>query len=104
MSIKSVTVQTINFKKMKPEDVFKWLELFSFKRYGERNWIDPKKADDPRYPAEKDQSPPGYYTHLSVPSHYYDQTCVIISEATFLKIKEAFTQCLASTEDQEEQE
>ena len=85
-----VSIQAIDFKQMKPEDVFKWLELFSFKRYGEKYYIDPKKRVDPRYPVEIDESPPDWYTHLAVPSHYFNRNCIIIDEEQYNRIKENF--------------
>ena len=85
-----VKIQAIDFDNLKPEDVFNWLELFTFKRYGERYHVDPSKRDDPRYPAERDESPIDWYTHLAVPSRCYDKTMVIIDEEMYEKIKAAF--------------
>jgi len=88
--IKELSVTAIDFNELKPEDVFKWLELFSFKRYGVRHKLDPKKTDDPRYPSERDESPIGWYTSLDVPSQYYDRTCIIIDEEHYNRIKKTF--------------
>lgn len=90
MEVKEVSITAINFKNLKPEDVFKWLEMFSFNRYGERHFIDPKKGDDPRYPSERDGSPPDWYTFLQVTSNCYDRDMIIIDEETYEKIKKAF--------------
>ena len=90
MTKKEVTIQAIDFNNLKPKDVFKWLEQFGFHRYGVRYHVDPSKRDDPRYPAEQDESPIGWYTHLTVPRQYYDENVFIIRESDFERIKEAF--------------
>jgi hypothetical protein len=90
MEVKEVTIQAIDLNNLKPEDVFTWLELFSFKRYGVRHHLDPSKTDDPRYPSECDESPVDWYTHLGVPSQYYDRNCIIIDEERYEQIKAAF--------------
>jgi len=90
MEVKKVTIQVVNYGQMKPEDIFTWLEQFSFIRYGTRNHIDPSKSDDPRYPSERDESPVDWYTFLQVPSQYYDQNCIIIGEEIYEKLKAAY--------------
>ena len=96
MEVKEVTVTAINYRHLKPEDIFKWLEKFGFLRYGERYNVDPSKRDDPRYPAERDESPPGWYTHLSIPSQYYDRTMFIIDKKQFDRLKEAYHSSLST--------
>ena len=98
MEVKEVTVTAINYRHLKPEDIFKWLEKFGFLRYGERYNVDPSKRDDPRYPAERDESPPGWYTHLSIPSQYYDRTMFIIDKKQFDRLKEAYHSSLSTAD------
>ena len=90
MEVKEVSITTINYRHLKPEDVFKWLEQFGFLRYGCNYNVDPSKRDDPRYPAERDQSPVGWYTHLGIPGQYYNRTMFIIDKEQFDTIKQAF--------------
>ncbi len=85
-----ISIIKIDFNTLKPEDVFEWLEQFGFKRYGVRYYVDPSKRDDPRYPAELDESPVGFYTKLSVTDNCYDKTMFIIDVDTFKKIKNSF--------------
>ena len=87
MKVKELTITKIDFSKLTPENIFECLELFGFTRYGSRYHVDPTKRDDPRYPAERDKSPVGWYTHINVPSQYYDKTVFIIDYETFQKIK-----------------
>lgn len=102
MGISEITIIPIDFNNLKPEDVFKWLEEFGLHRYGQRYYVDPKKRDDPRYPAEKDGSPIGWYTHLGVPQQYYDETMFIIKKSDFERIKEAFLSSKLNLQEQEE--
>jgi len=90
MEVKEVSITKIDFDEMLPADVFTWLEEFGFKRYGAKYHVDPSKRDDPRYPAEQDESPVGWYTHLAVPSYCYDKTMFIIDYETFEKIKNQY--------------
>lgn len=97
MEVKEVSITTINYRHLKPEDVFKWLEKFGFLRYGCRHYIDPSERDDPRYPAERDESPVGWYTYLGIPSQHYDRTMFIIDKEQFDNIKQAFQTSLLKT-------
>ena len=91
MSIKEVSITAIDYNQLKPEDVFKWLEQFSFKRYVEKNYIIPSKSIDPRYPEGcVGDSPEGLYTSMIVPYYLYDKTLIIISEDEYDRIKQAF--------------
>jgi len=104
VEVKEITIQAINPDQMKPEDIFTWLEQFSFIRYGERNRIDPSKTDDPRYPSGLDESPIDWYTFLHVPSQYYDQNCVIIGEEMYEKLKAAFKEKIHLKENKKDAE
>lgn len=88
--MEEITIIPIDFNNLKPEDVFKWLEEFGFHRYGVRNYIDPSKSEDSRYPREYDNSPAGLYTSVIIPQQYYDETMFIIKKSDFERIKEAF--------------
>ena len=90
MKVKEVSITKVDFDSLKAEDVFKWLEQFGFHRYGVRHHIDPSKSDDPRYPSERDESPIGWYTHLGIPSQYYNETMFIIRKSDFERIKKAY--------------
>ncbi|GAH43054.1 unnamed protein product, partial [marine sediment metagenome] len=88
--ITGVKITAIDFNNLQPKDVFEWLELFGTRRYGIRYYLDPSKRDDPRYPAELDESPVGWYTKLSITDNCYDKTMFIIDEETYEKIKRLF--------------
>jgi len=92
-----ITVTAVDYRNMKPEDVFEWLELFLFRRYACKYHVDPKKRDDPRYPAEQDESPIGWYTHINVPSRFYGKNVVIMDEELYEKIKHRFKEILVDT-------
>ena len=93
-----ISIESLDYNKITPENIFEWLELFAFKRYGVRHHIDPSKADDPRYASQHDGSPIGWYTHFGVPSRCYDKTHLIIDLEQYEKIKEKYKEIIVREE------
>ena len=85
-----ISITSLDYNKITPENIFSWLELFAFKRYGERIYTNPKEVDDPRYDAKNDNSPIGWYTYVQIPEQYYNKTVLIIDLEQYEKIKEKF--------------
>ena len=89
MAIKSVSVEAIDFNNLKPEDVFKWLEKFGFKRRVSKKYIIPSKGENPQL-IWPDESPEGLYTSVIVPEFNLGKTLFIISMDQLDRIREAF--------------
>lgn len=89
MTIKEMSITTIDFDEMSPSDVFKWLEQFGFWRYVSEQYIIPKKSVDPRL-IKPDESPEGLYSGIIVPEFNLNESVFVIRRDLFYKIKEAF--------------
>ena len=89
MAIKSVSVEAIDFNNLKPEDLFKWLEKFGFKRYVSKKYIIPSKGEDPRL-IWPDGSPEGLYSSVIIPEYNLGKTLFIIPMEQFDRIHEVF--------------
>ena len=100
MAIKSVSVEAIDFNNLKPEDLFKWLEKFGFKRYVSKKYIIPSKGEDPRL-IWPDESPEGLYSSVIIPEYNLGKTLFIIPMDQLDKIREAFESSIISNTDQE---
>ena len=100
MAIKSVSVEAIDFNNLKPEDLFKWLEKFGFKRYVSKKYIIPSKGEDPRL-IWPDESPEGLYSSVIIPEYNLGKTLFIIPMDQLDKIREAFESSIISKADQE---
>jgi len=85
-----ISITSLDYNEIKPENIFAWLELFAFKRYGENIYTNPKEVDDPRYDVKNDNSPIDWYTYAQLPSQYYGKTVLIIDLEQYEKIKEKF--------------
>ena len=95
MSVREISVTAIDFDRMKPEEVFKWLELFGFNRYVEKNWIVPSKSVDPRMPeGHVSTTPEGLFHSMIVPFYYYGETMFIIRQSEYDRIKETFLKAM----------
>ena len=91
MEIKEASITKIDFNTLKPEDVFKWLELFGFKRYIYPHWIDPARSKNDQYPEDHvSESPEGLYHACIVPNYHNGKFLWMIDEDTFEKIKRTF--------------
>lgn len=91
MAIKELSITKIDFKELKSEDVFKWLELFGFKRYIHPHWIDPARSKNDQYPEDHiSESPERLYTACIVPQHHKGKFLWMIDSETFEKIKTVF--------------
>ena len=92
-----IHITTLDYNKISEENVFEWLELFAFKRYGCKYYVNPKERDDPRYPAKTDESPIDWYTHVNIPERFYDRNVVIIDEELYEKIKAKYKEIIVDT-------
>lgn len=99
MEVKEVTIQCINIDEMKPEDVFKWLEQFSFKRHVLNHWLDPKKSEKFKEWMEDSTLPAQLFPCVIVPEHHHRKNIVIIEESMYQKIKAAFLKVATKTEE-----
>ncbi len=100
MSIKSVSVEAINFNNLKPEDVFKWLEKFGFKRRVTKKYIIPSKGEDPKL-IWPDGSPEGLYPSVIVPKFNLGKTLFIIPMEQLDRIREVFESQICEDSDKE---
>lgn len=99
MEIKEVTIQCINFNDMKPEDVFKWIEQFSFKRHVLNHWIDPKKSEKFTEWMEDSTLPAQLFPAVIIPEYHHRKNIVILEESMYEKIKGAFLKVATTQED-----
>ena len=90
IEVKEVTIQCINFNEMKPEDVFTWLEQFSFKRRVLNKWIDHKKSEKFKDWMEDPTTEPGLSPAVIIPYYHHRKVIIIIEEEMYEKIKAAF--------------
>jgi len=88
--IKEVKITRIDFNQMKPEDVFTWLEQFSFKRHVLNKWIDIKKSEKFLEWMEDSTLDPQLFSAVIVPDFHHRKNLVIIEEEMYEKIKSAF--------------
>ena len=90
MKIKEVTIQCIDFTQMKPEDVFTWIEQFSFKRRVLNKWIDTKKSEKYVEWMEDSTLDPQLFPAMIIPEYHHRKVMVIIEEEMYEKLKVAF--------------
>ena len=100
MKVKEVSITAIDFNNLKPEDVFKWLDQWGFKRFVAQEYIIPSKSVDPRliWPNE---SPEGLYHAIIVPDYHKGKFLWMIDLEMFEKIKSYFESAFATNEDKE---
>ncbi len=94
MEVKKITIQAINPDQMKPEDVFKWIEQFSFKRRVLNRWLDPGKSEKYVEWMEDSKTPAQLFPAMVVPEFYHRKVMVLIEEEKYEKLKAAFKETI----------
>lgn len=103
--IKEVSVTAIDYNNLKPEDVFKWLELFGFHRYPIEYHLESQKVTDQRYahrfnPLGKREIKGGTCPMMIVPWYDVNETMFIIRESEYDRIKKAFLEKTSAEEEE----
>ena len=94
-----VSITAIDFNEMKPEDVFKWIEQFSFTRHVLNHWMDYKKSEKFVEWMEDPTIEPGLCPSVIVPYYYHRKNIVILTEEMYDKIKTAFLRAVEETDE-----
>ena len=97
MPFESISIESVDFNNLKPEDVFEWIMKFGSKRYVAKQYIIPSKGEDPRliYP---DDSPKGLYPTVIVPDYNLGKTLFIIPVDQLDKIRAIFESQISKKE------
>lgn len=103
MEVKKVTVQALNYNQMNPEDIFKWIEQFSFKRRVLNHWMDPGKSEKYVEWMEDNKTPAQLFPGMIVPTHHHREVMVLIEERMYEKLKAAFKENIRKVKPKEDE-